>query len=142
MPIGKMVDRKTLGARGTRQEYCLQTRATLQEGDMAQIKIAHINEQGRELIIIPLDSSFHDKTPSQREATRKALQACVCDAHLEGAVVLVWRSGHNRYFIAPDQWHEYLRHLPWNDIISRLNKTLPCDWTAYRSRAHTSRLNA
>jgi hypothetical protein len=109
---------------------------------MAQIKIAHIKEQGRDLIIIPLDSSFHDKTPSQREATRKALQTCVCDANLEGAVVLVWRSGHNQYFIAPDQWHEYLRHLSWHAIISRLNKTLPCDWTVHRPRAHTSRMNA
>lgn len=103
---------------------------------MIQLKIAHFQEQGQYLIVIPLDSSFHDKTASQREATLNALRASVLAAKLEGTVAVVWRSGHNRYFMAPEQWHDTLRRMPWHGIISRLNKTLDCKLLTHKRQEH------
>ncbi|TEA78688.1 hypothetical protein [Allopusillimonas ginsengisoli] len=94
---------------------------------MTQLKVAHIREHGRDLIIIPLDSSFHDKSRNERKAALKAMQECVSSAGLDGIIVPVWRAGHNRYFIAPEEWHSFIKTLSWHTIISRLNKLLVCD---------------
>ena len=93
---------------------------------MAQYKIAHLREQGQDMIIIPLDNSFEHKTQHDQDAIIESLQACAMSAGLAGRVVVVWRVGSRHKFIAPPQWQSFFKTLPWNTIIANLNKTLTC----------------
>ncbi|OZI57655.1 hypothetical protein [Bordetella genomosp. 4] len=93
---------------------------------MAQYKIAHIREQGQDIIIIPLGSDFGNKPSSTQEGIIESLQLCARSAGLAGTVVPVWRVGSRHSFIAPTPWHPYFKSLSWNAIMSNLNKVLTC----------------
>lgn len=74
---------------------------------MSKYKIAHVKEQGQQMIIIPLDSSFHHKTSDEQSGIKNALQSCASSAGLAGTVVPVWLHGGSMYFIAPQPWHPF-----------------------------------
>lgn len=93
---------------------------------MARFKIAHIREQGVDLIIVPLDSSFGNKTQSEQSETIASLQLCASSAGLAGKVVPVWREGSSHRFIAPQQWHPFFKSIGWNQIMASINKELTC----------------
>lgn len=95
---------------------------------MARYRIAHLREQGVDMIIVPLDSSFGAKSDVDQQDTIDALQACASAAGLAGTVVPVWRSGGSHRFIAPPNWHAFFRSLTWNMIMRSINKELTCDW--------------
>jgi len=89
-------------------------------------KIAHIREQGQDIIIVPLDRSFEQKPNSTQQEIISALQVCASTAGLAGTVVPVWQVGSNHKFIAPRQWQSYFKSISWNFIMSNLNKELSC----------------
>ncbi|MFC4456580.1 hypothetical protein [Deinococcus sonorensis] len=93
---------------------------------MSNFDVAHIREQGQQMIIVPLNSNFHFQTPTQRQATIDALQACARSARLAGRVVPVWLHAGSMYFIAPSQWRPFFQSLSWNDIMANINGTLTC----------------
>jgi hypothetical protein len=67
-----------------------------------QYKVAHIKEQGTDLIIIPLESHFGSMSAQDQNATISSLQLHASEAGLRGTVVPVWDSGSGRMgFIAP-----------------------------------------
>lgn len=94
---------------------------------MSQFKIAHIREQGINLIIIPLESDFENKSNDAQQEIIDSLQLAASSAGLAGTVVPVWRTGRQHSFIAPNRWHPFFRSLSWNQIISNLNKVLTID---------------
>lgn len=90
-------------------------------------KIAHLREQGQDIIIVPLDRSFGLKTKQEQGETVEAIQACAMSAGLRGTVVPVWDSGGGRMaFIAPTPWHPFFRSLTLRQVASNLNRTLTC----------------
>lgn len=93
---------------------------------MAEFRIAHLREQGQQMIIIPLDSQFEHKSSAAQHDTIEALQACASNAGLAGTVVVAWQAGNRVKFIAPQPWHPFFRSLTWNDILRNLNKVLHC----------------
>lgn len=58
---------------------------------MARYKIAHVREQGVDLIIIPLESSFGNQGTQAQNDTIAVLQLKARAAGLAGKVVPVWR---------------------------------------------------
>jgi hypothetical protein len=93
---------------------------------MALYKIAHIREQGVNMIIIPLDPSFGNKSKKQQNEIIDALQDCASSAGLAGTVVPVWQTGSNHGFIAPPKWHPFFKTLSWEAILAGINKELTC----------------
>ena len=93
---------------------------------MSQYKIAHIREQGIDLIVIPLDSSFGYKSESDQHDIISGLQACASSAGLAGTVVPIWREGSGHRFIAPPNWHPFFKTFSWNDAMRNINKELTC----------------
>lgn len=92
---------------------------------MPTFEIAYINQQGTDLIIVPVESSFGSRTTEDRQAIIAELQAHAVDAALFGTVVPVWDAGAGRMaFIAPKPWHRFFKSisLPW--VMSHLNRTL------------------
>lgn len=94
---------------------------------MANFKVAHIREQGVDLIIVPLESSFGRKSDADQNEIIESLQMCANSAGLAGTVIPVWREGSGHRFIAPNNWHAFFRSCGWNDIIRNLNKELTCN---------------
>lgn len=93
---------------------------------MATLKIAHLREQGIDLIIVPLESGFGLKSSGEQSEIVESIQWCAHSAGLAGTVVPVWRQGSGHRFIAPKNWHAFFRSLGWNDLMANLNKELTC----------------
>ncbi len=93
---------------------------------LSKYKIAHLREQGQNMIIIPLDDNFEHKTSSEQSAIVDSLQRCASSAGLAGTVVPVWLHGHQMKFIAPRPWHPFFKSLTWNNVLQNLNKELTC----------------
>lgn len=91
-----------------------------------RFNIAHIREQGVDMIIVPLDSSFGHKPTSAQHETIDSLQAYATSAGLAGRVVVVWQEGNGHRFIAPPNWQPFFKSLGWGQIMASINKELVC----------------
>jgi len=95
---------------------------------MAQFRIAHIREQGQDMIIVPLEDSFRYKSNREQNEIRAALQMCARGAGLAGTVVPVWDAGGGRMgFLAPQLWQPFFSGLDLAWVAANINKTLTCD---------------
>jgi hypothetical protein len=95
---------------------------------MAEFDIAHINEQGEDIILIPLDSSFAYKSQKEQMETVNYLQACAEKAGLKGKVIPVWKNLVNRMdFVAPEYYHPYLFSINYSYVLRNINRKLVCE---------------
>ena len=94
---------------------------------MERFEVAHIREQGIDLVITPLDRSFGCKTQAEQNEVQCALQACAMSAGLAGTVVPVWHAGGGRMgFLAPQNFHPFFRGLTLRDVAANINRELSC----------------
>lgn len=92
---------------------------------MPSLKIAHLREQGQDMIIAPLERSFGTLTNDEQQATIAELQARANAAGLAGIVVPVWDHGGGRMsFIAPPPWHPFFRSITLQFVFANLNREL------------------
>ena len=92
---------------------------------MPSYEIAHLIESGQNMIIVPLASSFEDKTAAERQSIIAELQTEAFSACLAGTVVAVWDGGGGRMsFSAPDPWEAFFEEIDLEDVAHNLNKTL------------------
>jgi hypothetical protein len=89
-------------------------------------KIAHINKQGVDLIIIPFDSTFGHKPKLEQNQILEYLQTYSASANLSGTVVPCWREGNSFAFVAPSELHPLLNFQSFADILRLINKQLTC----------------
>ena len=91
--------------------------------------IAHIHEQGQDIVIVPLEAySIDCKTDAEQNAIRDGLQFFASDAGLKGTVCLVWQSGGMFKFRAPTAWHPFFRSINMDVVRTNLNRTLTCTY--------------
>ena len=93
---------------------------------MSKYKVAHIREQGVDLIIVPLGSSFGLKSESDQKSFILALERCAHSAGLAGTVVPVWLTGSSRQWICPPNWNPFFQGLEWDMVLDNLNHELTC----------------
>jgi len=91
---------------------------------MPRFKVAHLREQGQDMVIIPLDSSFRYKTDEEKDAAIEEFQVRSLAAGLAGTVVPVWDNGGRMAFIAPRPWHPFFQSLSLPLVYRNLNKEL------------------
>lgn len=92
---------------------------------MPKYKIAHIKEQGVDLIIVPLEASFKFRTKSEQDETISELQSRASNAGLRGTVVPVWDNGGGRMgFIAPGNWHAFFQSINLQYVLNNINREL------------------
>lgn len=92
---------------------------------MPTFNIAHVREQGQDMIIVPLSHEFELKTDVEKEEVMTEFQLRSRAAGLAGRVVLVWDAGGGRTrFIAPQPWHPFFQSISLSQIQSALNRTL------------------
>lgn len=91
---------------------------------MPNYKVAHINRQGTNLIIIPLESQFGNLSSDDQQATIADLQAHATGAGWAGTVVPVWNSAGRLAFIAPKKWHPFFSSINLQWVGANLNKQM------------------
>lgn len=92
---------------------------------MPRLKIAHMRQQGQNMVIVPLESDFGHKTESDQQGAIRELQLRARSAGLAGQVVPVWENDSGRMaFIAPPPWHPFFKSLDLSTVWANLNKEL------------------
>lgn len=91
---------------------------------MPHFRIAHLREQSQDMIIVPLESSFGNKTGDAQNAIVAELQVHARAAGLAGIVVPVWESSGRMSFIAPLPWHSFFKSLSMRGVMQNVNKEL------------------
>ena len=91
---------------------------------MTRLHVAHIREQGQNMIIVPLDYSFGQKTASEQSDVISEIQMRARSAGLAGKVVPVWPSGGRMFFIAPPQWRGFFQGISLQFVRMNCNKVL------------------
>jgi hypothetical protein len=94
---------------------------------MAEIDIAHLKIQNVDVVIAFLNSSFDQKSQSEQNEVKAALQVCSHNAGLVGNVVLVWKDAFGRFkFLAPPNQHAYFRTADYPHLYMQINRRLTC----------------
>jgi hypothetical protein len=93
---------------------------------MPRYKVAHItNEQGIDLIIIPLESRFGALSAANQSSETAALQSRATSAGLKGVVIPVWDGGRNRMaFRAPPNCHPFFRGINLHFVFAKINREI------------------
>jgi hypothetical protein len=92
---------------------------------MPRFKVAHIKEQGQDIVIVPLDSAFGHKVTSEQQMIADELQLRSQSAGLAGRVVPVWDSGGGRMgFLAPRNWHGFFGGVSLHWVFANINREL------------------
>jgi len=95
------------------------------ETSMPSVDVAHIHEQGLDIIIIPLESAFGRLNAADQDREITAFQFRASSAGLRGRVVPVWDGGDGRMaFIAPAPWHPFFLSIDLATVAANLNRTL------------------
>jgi hypothetical protein len=97
------------------------------EVHVADFEVAHLHEQGQDMIIVPLKGDFQYKSDDEQRRIVHALGLCARRAGLRGTVVPVWDSGGGRMsFIAPPPWHPFFRSIDLQTVALSINRRLTC----------------
>jgi hypothetical protein len=92
---------------------------------MTTFEVAHIRQQGQDIIIVPMRSDFGYKTAVDQARIEGALQIAATQAGLAGRVVTVWDSGGGRMaFRSPRQWHPFFASLSLSAVAANINKRI------------------
>jgi len=92
---------------------------------MPKYHVAHVREQNIDLVIVPLDTHYGDKTENEQIAFIQELQFRVQDVGWAGTVVPVWNDRSGRFkFRAPKNWHPFFGSLNMHVVQRMLNKEI------------------
>lgn len=91
---------------------------------MPSFKLAHIREQGNDMIIVPVDGSFDSRSNRDQQAVRNEIQVRAASAGLRGEVVLVWENFGRMKFLAPQPWHPFFRSISMDFVEANINRDL------------------
>lgn len=94
---------------------------------MAEYDVAHIKQQGQDLIIVPMDSAYGSKPNAEQNTIRDALAICAQSAGLAGGVVTVWDARGGRMgFLAPPEWQLFFGSIGLPFLRANINRRLTC----------------
>jgi hypothetical protein len=88
---------------------------------MPSIKVAQMNEQGQDMVIVIMDAGFARASPTQQEAAIAQLQSLSNASGLRGTIAMVWDAGGKMDYLVPEPWHEFFRSITLEDVRSRIN---------------------
>jgi hypothetical protein len=91
---------------------------------MTTFEIAHINEQGVNVVVVFVDPAVAHKTAADQNAIAGGLQLCARSANLAGNIAMVWPGG---FWAQPNQ-HAFFESPggSYQALQARINKTLSC----------------
>lgn len=95
---------------------------------MPTFQVAHLQHDGQDLIIVPVDRSFAKRSPTEQARIQEAFQRSAAAADIRGLVVTVWEDATGRMaFRAPPPWHQFLKSIDMVYVATALNRNLSLD---------------
>jgi hypothetical protein len=92
---------------------------------MPTFQVAHLQHDGRDVIIVPVDRSFGKRSPAEQARIQEAFQRSAAAADIAGVVVPVWEDATGRMaFRAPPPWHDFLKSIDMIYVATALNRNL------------------
>jgi hypothetical protein len=92
---------------------------------MPTFQVAHLQRDGKDVIIVPVDRSFGLRSPSEQSRIQEAFQRSAAALEIPGVVVPVWEDADGRMaFRAPPPWHEFLKSIDMVYVATALNRNL------------------
>lgn len=92
---------------------------------MPTFQVAHLQRDGQEVIIVPVDRSFGKRSPSEQARIQEAFQRSAAAAGMAGVVVPVWEDATGRMaFRAPPPWHDFFKSIDMVYVATALNRSL------------------
>lgn len=95
---------------------------------MPKFIAAHLREQGQDMLLFPLESSFHHKTADQQAAVVEELEARANATGLAGSAAVFWEFGGRGYFRGPRQWQSFLGSINLRWVMAQVNREI--SWPA------------
>lgn len=94
---------------------------------MADFEVAHVREQGQDMIIIVVNSDIRHKTNQEQNEILSWLQDCAHAAGLAGNAALVWDAGRGQMgYLGPHQWRGFFQSINLAWVARNINKKLSC----------------
>jgi len=92
---------------------------------MATFKVAHIKQQGQDMVIIPLSPAFGRKSQAAQSGVMDALRYAARVAGLSGTVAAIWADGNRVGFMAPTPWHPFFKSPGvYSLVMANINREL------------------
>jgi hypothetical protein len=92
---------------------------------MPKYKVAHIHQQGQDMIIFPLEAKFGQMSGSEQDRELSILGSRANKAGLRGAAVAVWDNGEGHVaFRGPPQCCAFLSRINMHYVIANLNRVI------------------
>lgn len=92
---------------------------------MPRYQVAHIKEQGVDLIIIPLGAAFGSLGGSAQNAQQQELQIRATASGLAGTVVPVWEmAGNHMGFLAPTRYQQFFSSINMPYVLANLDREI------------------
>lgn len=92
---------------------------------MPTFQVAHLQRDGQDVIIVPVDRSFGKRSPSEQARIQEAFQRSAAAAAMPGVVVPVWEDATGRMaFRAPPPWHDFFKSIDMVYVATALNRSL------------------
>jgi hypothetical protein len=92
---------------------------------LATYDVAHFKEHGVDLVVIFVAESVQHTTDAEKRLLSNKFMVCAKHAGLAGHVVLVWPGG----FFADPHLHPFFASVPYQLLVSNINKKLTCHYT-------------
>lgn len=92
---------------------------------MPTFQVAHLQRDGQDVIIVPVDRSFGKRSPSEQARIQEAFQRSAAAVDMAGVVVPVWEDATGRMaFRAPPPWHDFFKSIDMVYVATALNRSL------------------
>jgi hypothetical protein len=92
---------------------------------MPTFQVAHLQRDGQDIIIVPVDRTFGKRSPAEQARIQEAFQRSAVSVEMAGVVVPVWEDASGRMaFRAPPPWHDFLKSIDMVYVATALNRTL------------------
>ena len=89
---------------------------------MPKFRVAHLREQGQNMLIFPLESGVHHRTDQEKSEILNELEMRANAAGLAGSAVIVWEYGRSFNFMGPRAWHPFLRSISMSFVQRNVNR--------------------
>jgi hypothetical protein len=92
---------------------------------MPTFQVAHLQHNGQDIIIVPVDRTFGKRSPAEQARIQEAFQRSAVCVEMNGVVVPVWEDAAGRMaFRAPPPWHAFLKSIDMVYVATALNRVL------------------
>ena len=91
---------------------------------MPTFKVAHIQRQGQNMLLFPLNWNFAHKSLVEQNSVLRELEHRAHSAGLAGSAAVFWEIGGRTHFLGPKPWRDFLQSMSVRTVLTNVNKSV------------------